>query len=46
MDIAKLDLEKHRSVSSEFIVKPEAVMSKMMEGVQTFDVEDDVLPQW
>ena len=33
-----------RLVSLKFIVKPEAAMSKMVEGTQALDVEYDMLP--
>ena len=38
-----LKVEKQRSVSPEFIVNQEAMMSKMVEGSQALDIEDDVL---
>ena len=44
-DYKFLKVEKHGSVSSEFIVKPEAAMSKIMEGTQALDIEDDVVPR-
>ena len=43
VELAELDVEKHESVSSEFIVKPEAAMARMVEDAQALDVEDDVL---
>ena len=36
-------VEKHESLSSEFILKPQAAMTKMVKGAQALDVEDDML---
>ena len=37
-------MKRHRSLSPNFLVKPEPSLAKMVQGVQVLDVEDDVLP--